>query len=81
MQRAENLVGNWTWGTAEISQESILMEAASHKIIIFFIKPSDSNLTGICVCVCVAHMKSLGTNTRVRLVQFRRWGVSFRGVR
>lgn len=53
MQGAENLVGNWTWRTAEISQESILMEAASHKIIIFFIKPSDSNLTGICVCVCV----------------------------
>lgn len=40
-----------------ISQESILMEgkpkAACHKIIIFFIKPSDSNLSGICVCVRV----------------------------
>lgn len=35
--------------------ERIIMEgrpkAVGPKIIIFFIKPSDSNLSGICVCV------------------------------
>lgn len=53
MQRGEILVGNWTWRTAAISQKSILLEAVCHKIIIFFIKPSDSNLSGICGLVCV----------------------------
>lgn len=36
---------------------SILMEAVCQKIIIFFIKPSDSNLSGICVYVCRSYLK------------------------
>ncbi len=51
----------WQMDTEDSSDnpQGILTVAVGHKIIIFFIKPSDFNLSGIfvcmpvCACVCV----------------------------
>lgn len=52
---------------------SILMEAVCHQIIIFFIKPSDSNLSGICVCVCGSYLKAWGQILKLGWLNFEDW--------
>lgn len=59
--------------------QSILMEAVCHKIIIFFIKPSDSNLRITFVCVSGSYLKPKDKYWSW-LVEFRRCGVSVGGL-